>query len=107
MPQPSGLADAREVVGAVASAVGLLAGDGLATGDAIARASTPTRTFIEDATRATALPTSDLKGMLALVLGSLPDSVKVYPTENYYYFYFYHNSIALRRQYQARRLRSR
>ena len=30
--------------------------------------------------------------MLAFVLGTLPDSVKVYPTENYYYFYFYHNS---------------
>ena len=48
--------------------------------------------FVEDATRATAVPTSDLKAMLALVLGSLPDSVRVYPTENYYYYYFYHNS---------------
>ena len=48
--------------------------------------------FVEDATRATTLPTSDLMAMLAFVLGSLPDSVKVYPTENYYYFYFYHNS---------------
>lgn len=48
--------------------------------------------FVEDATRATSLPTSDLMAMLAFVLGSLPDSVKVYPTENYYYFSFYHNS---------------
>ena len=48
--------------------------------------------FVEDATRATALPTSDLAAMLAFVLGTLPDSVKVYPTENYYYFYFYHHS---------------
>ena len=48
--------------------------------------------FVEDATRATTLPTSDLMAMLAFVLGSLPDSVKVYPTENYYYFSFYHNS---------------
>src|ERR1700676_1480135 len=48
--------------------------------------------FVEDATRATTLPTSDLTAMLAFVLGSLPDSVKVYPTENYYYFFFYHNS---------------
>ena len=48
--------------------------------------------FVEDATRATSAPTSDLKAMLTLVLDSLPDSVKVYPTENYYYFYFYHNS---------------
>jgi hypothetical protein len=48
--------------------------------------------FVEDATRATTLPTSDLMAMLAFVLGSLPDSVRVYPTENYYYFSFYHNS---------------
>ena len=47
--------------------------------------------FVEDATRVTSAPTSDLMAMLALVLGSLPDSVKVYPTENYYYFFFYHN----------------
>ena len=50
-------------------------------------------TFVEDATRATTLPTSDLMAMLAFVLGSLPDTVHVYPTENYYYFFFYHNSI--------------
>ena len=49
--------------------------------------------FVEDATRATALPTADLAAMLVFVLGTLPDSVKVFPTENYYYFYFYHNSI--------------
>jgi hypothetical protein len=49
--------------------------------------------FVEDATRATTLPTSEPMAMLAFVLGSLPDSVKVYPTENYYYFFFYHNSI--------------
>jgi hypothetical protein len=49
--------------------------------------------FHEDAMRATTLPTSDIAAMLAFVLGSLPDSVKVYPTENYYYFYFYHHSI--------------
>ena len=48
--------------------------------------------FVEDATRATTLPTTDLMAMLAFVLGSLPDSVRVYPTENYYYFSFYHNS---------------
>jgi hypothetical protein len=48
--------------------------------------------FVEDATRATSLPTSDLMAMLGFVLGSLPESVKVYPTENYYYFFFYHNS---------------
>ena len=48
--------------------------------------------FVEDAIRATSVPTTDQTAMLAMVLGSLPDTVKVYPTENYYYFYFYHNS---------------
>lgn len=48
--------------------------------------------FVEDATRATSLPLNDIPAMLAFVLGSLPDSVNVYPTENYYYFSFYHNA---------------
>jgi len=46
--------------------------------------------YIEDVTRETSLPLDDPKGMLAFVLESLPERVKVYPTENYYYFYFYH-----------------
>ncbi|MEA2927660.1 MAG: hypothetical protein QOG38_88 [Hyphomicrobiales bacterium] len=49
-------------------------------------------TFVEDATRATSVPTADLMATFALVFGGLADSVKVYPTENYYYFSFYHNS---------------
>ena len=48
--------------------------------------------FVEDATRATSVPTADLMATFALVFGGLADSVKVYPTENYYYFSFYHNS---------------
>ncbi|MCC6949526.1 MAG: hypothetical protein IT539_17355 [Bradyrhizobiaceae bacterium] len=47
--------------------------------------------YIEDVLRKTVLPLDDPKGMLAFVLESLPDRVRVYPTENYYYFYFYHN----------------
>ena len=31
--------------------------------------------------------------MLAWVLESLPDRVKVYPTENYYYFHFFHQGV--------------
>lgn len=46
--------------------------------------------YIEDVTRQTALPLDDPKAMLAFILESIPDRVKVYPTENYYYFYFYH-----------------
>jgi hypothetical protein len=51
------------------------------------------QTYIEDASRATSLPISDPKAMFALVLGSLPDRVKIYPTENYYYFRFFDNGM--------------
>jgi hypothetical protein len=44
--------------------------------------------YVEDATRTEALPVNDPMAMFAFVLGSLPDRVKVYPTENYYYFSF-------------------
>ncbi len=50
-------------------------------------------TYIEDITRDTALPLSDPKAVFAFVLESLPDRVKVYPTENYYYFIFYHHGV--------------
>ena len=46
--------------------------------------------YIDDVTRPTSLPLDDPKAMLAFILDSIPDRVKVYPTENYYYFYFYH-----------------
>lgn len=36
---------------------------------------------------------ADPKAVFAFVLDSLPDRVKVYPTENYYYFSFIHDSI--------------
>lgn len=45
--------------------------------------------YIEDITRPATLPLADPKAMLAFILESIPDRVKVYPTENYYYFYFY------------------
>jgi hypothetical protein len=35
----------------------------------------------------------DKLAVFKLVLDSLPASVKVYPTENYYYFWFHHNGI--------------
>ncbi len=37
------------------------------------------------------LQVGDPKAVFAFVLNSLPDRVKVYPTENYYYFRFVHN----------------
>ena len=46
--------------------------------------------YVEDATRATALAIADPMAVFAFVLDSLPDRVKVYPTENYYYFRFIH-----------------
>ena len=49
--------------------------------------------YSEDATRATTLAIKDPMAVFAFVLGSLPDRVKVYPTENYYYFYFFHRHI--------------
>jgi hypothetical protein len=50
-------------------------------------------TYAEDAMRVTALDTSNPMAVFAFVLGSLPDRVKVYPTENYYYFYFFHRHV--------------
>jgi hypothetical protein len=47
--------------------------------------------YVEETLRATELEVSDPLSVLAFVLESLPDQVKVYPTENYYYFRFTHN----------------
>ena len=47
--------------------------------------------YIEEVTRATTLNVDDPMEVFAFVLDSLPDRVKVYPTENYYYFNFFHN----------------
>jgi hypothetical protein len=46
--------------------------------------------YVEEVTRATALAVNDPMAVFAFVLNSLPDRVKVYPTENYYYFTFFH-----------------
>src|SRR5262249_50678200 len=45
--------------------------------------------YAEDAMRTSSLAIKDPMAVFKFVLGSLPDRVKVYPTENYYYFYFY------------------
>jgi hypothetical protein len=47
--------------------------------------------YVEDSTQTTELEVSDPLSVLAFVLQSLADQVKVYPTENYYYFRFTHN----------------
>lgn len=49
--------------------------------------------YVEELTRTTTLAIDDPLAVFAFVLNSLPDRVKVYPTENYYYFSFIHNGI--------------
>lgn len=48
-------------------------------------------TLIEDVTRKTQLAIDDPIAVFAFVLGALPEQVRVYPTENYYYFSFFLN----------------
>jgi hypothetical protein len=48
---------------------------------------------IEDVTRQANLDLEDVKAVFSYVLGALPASVTVYPTENYYYFYFFQGGI--------------
>src|SRR5215813_523025 len=50
----------------------------------------PLEAYVDEVTRPTALAVNDPMAVFAFVLNSLPDRVKVYPTENYYYFNFYH-----------------
>ncbi|MGZ6000126.1 MAG: hypothetical protein ACXWLC_12155, partial [Rhizomicrobium sp.] len=47
--------------------------------------------YVEQVLRRSSLQVDDPKAVFAFVLNSLPDRVKVYPTENYYYFRFVHN----------------
>jgi len=47
--------------------------------------------YVEETQRLTKLPIDNILDMFDWVLGNLPQRVKVYPTENYYYFRFMHN----------------
>jgi hypothetical protein len=47
--------------------------------------------YVEEVAQASTLAIKDPMAVFAFVLNSLPDRVKVYPTENYYYFTFVHN----------------
>jgi hypothetical protein len=49
------------------------------------------QSYVEEVARTTEVPLGNLKAMFAWVLSNLPDRVKVYPTENYYYFRFMHD----------------
>src|SRR5262249_38341963 len=49
--------------------------------------------YVEEAARTSSLDVKDPMAVLGFVLDSLPERVKVYPTENYYYFSFLHNGV--------------
>jgi hypothetical protein len=49
--------------------------------------------YIEELYRNPKAPAGDRKEMLGFVLRTLPDRVKVYPTENYFYFSFYSGGV--------------
>jgi hypothetical protein len=49
--------------------------------------------YIDELTQTTALAVDDPMAAFAFVLESLPDRVKVYPTENYYYFSFFQGGV--------------
>jgi hypothetical protein len=49
--------------------------------------------YMEEVTRPTTLDVADPMAVFAFVLNSLPERVKIYPTENYYYFTFGHNGL--------------
>lgn len=49
--------------------------------------------YIEELYRNPKAPLADKSEMLRFVLKSLPDRVKIYPTENYYYFSFYSGGV--------------
>ncbi len=51
------------------------------------------QSYLEDVQRRGALPLADTRAMFSRVLASLPEKVKVYPTENYYYFSFFENGV--------------
>ncbi len=49
--------------------------------------------YVADVTKPTTLDLEDIKSVLKYILDQLPDRVKVFPTENYYYFYFYQGGV--------------
>ncbi len=53
----------------------------------------PHQDYMEQVMRPTTLDVADPMAVFAFVLNSLPDHVKIYPTENYFYFTFAHNGM--------------
>ena len=63
--------------------------------------------YVEEVTRPTTLDVDDPMAVFGFVLAQLPERVKVYPTENYYYFGFIHRRHPLCGQHPARRQQPR
>jgi hypothetical protein len=51
------------------------------------------QTYLEGVRARTELPLADTRAMFSVVLAQLPDRVKVYPTENYFYYSFFANGV--------------
>lgn len=49
--------------------------------------------YLEEAMRSSTLDINDPKAVFAYVFATLPERVKVYPTENYYYFTFIYDGV--------------
>lgn len=51
------------------------------------------QSYVEEAARATSLDVANPIAVFGFVLNSLPERVKIYPTENYFYFRFLHDGV--------------
>jgi hypothetical protein len=51
------------------------------------------QSYVEELARPTDIKVDDIMSVFGYVMAQLPERVKVYPTENYYYFGFLHNGI--------------
>src|SRR3954447_5221466 len=51
------------------------------------------QSYVEELARPTDIKVDDLMSVFGYVISQLPERVKVYPTENYYYFGFLHDGI--------------
>ncbi|MGZ8388712.1 MAG: hypothetical protein ACXW3R_11410 [Rhodoplanes sp.] len=69
-----------------------------ATGTAVAQAQDwpqlkTDQSYIEEVRRPTSLAVDDPMAVFSFVFNSLPERVKIYPTENYFYFTFVHRGV--------------
>jgi hypothetical protein len=53
----------------------------------------PHQAFVEDVLRAGELPVDHPRAMFAWVVSQMPERVKVWPTESYWYFSFIHRGV--------------